>query len=248
MDKKKLTAFTMGFGVLILVVVLIFARSTTRRTGRIELPKEDSSVQGEGEDPENNPSALELVEITPQTVQLAIAQMSRMETYSRSVTTETYWDGGSNTTVAQVAVQGETMRVDTTRTDGSVRHLLTDGKTTCIWYDDASTWSTFSAGTFTADAEQSIPTYEDILALDQEQIAQADYGSYENIYCIMVTTAQDAEGYSTTYWISTETGLLVAAETSLDEVLTYRMTALTLDAAGPDATMFQLPDGSTISA
>ena len=248
MDKKKLTAFTMGFGVLILVVVLLFARSTTRRAGRIELPEEDSSVQGEGEDPMDNSSALELVEITPDTVQLAVAQMFRMETYSRSVTTETFWDGGSSATSAQVYVRGQTMRVDTTRPDGSVKHLLTNGETTCIWYDDASTWSTFSAGNFTADTEQSIPTYEDILTLEKDQIAQASYGSYEDQYCIMVVTAQDAEGYATSYWISTETGLLIAAETSLEGTLVYRMTALTLDAAGPDDTMFQLPDGSTISA
>ena len=246
MDKKKLTAFTLGFGILILVIVLLFARSTTRRAGRIELPEADSGVQGEGTDPTDDPSALELVEITPDTVQLAVAQMSRMETYSRNITVETYWDGGSSTANTQTYVRGETMRMDTTRPDGSVRHLLTNGETTCIWYDDASAWTAFSAGAFTADAEQSIPTYETILSLEKEQIAQASYGSYEDLYCIMVVTAQDEDGYVTTYWISTETGLLVAAETTQEDVLVYRMTALTLDAVSPEDTVFQLPDGSTL--
>ena len=246
MDKKKLTAFTLGFGILILVIVLLFARSTARRAGRIELPEADSGVQGEGTDPTDDPSALELVEITPDTVQLAVAQMSRMETYSRNITVETYWDGGSSTANTQTYVRGETMRMDTTRPDGSVRHLLTNGETTCIWYDDASAWTAFSAGAFTADAEQSIPTYETILSLEKEQIAQASYGSYEDLYCIMVVTAQDEDGYVTTYWISTETGLLVAAETTQEDVLVYRMTALTLDAVSPEDTVFQLPDGSTL--
>ena len=78
----------------------------------------------------------------------------------------------------------------------------------------------------------------------QEEILEADYSAYGGIYCIRVATAEDAYGYTTTYWISVDTGLLAAAETYLGETMTYRMQGLVVDTTEPDASLFLLPDGS----
>lgn len=244
MDRKRLTYFTFSFLILILVVVLLFARGATRRSDRITLPEADSDSQGGEQLPNSGDSALNLLEITPETVQAAIAVMSRPEAYSRTVTVELFWEEGSRGEDTSVYVRKDLTRMDTQLSDGSTRHLLTDGKTTCLWYNSSSDWSVFPAGEFSQDTEQRLPTYEDILELPEEEILSADYSAYEGLYCIRVTTAEDAYGYETTYWISVDTGLLAAAETYQGETMTYRMRGLTVDVTEPAAELFLLPDGS----
>ncbi len=68
------------------------------------------------------------------------------------------------------------------------------------------------AGDISPDAEQAIPTYEDVLALPPEHIAQADYRMVSDVRCIYVETAEDDWGYTQRYWVSVDTGLLVVAE------------------------------------
>lgn len=244
MDRKQLTYFTASFLVLILIVVLLFARGATHRRDHITLPDTDSSGQGDDTTPSSGDSALNLVEITPETVQTAVSTMSRPTAYSRTITVETFWDGGSYASDTMVYEKNGLTRMDSQQADGSTRHLLTDGETTCLWYNTNSSWSTFPAGSFSQDTEQRLPTYEDILALPEEEILDADYSAYEGVYCIRVATAEDAYGYTTTYWISVDTGLLAAAETYLGETMTYRMQGLTVDTTEPDAALFLLPDDS----
>ena len=245
MEKKRLTFFTLGFGVLILVVVLLFARGTGRRASHIELPVDSGDSQGGNGAISDEESALDLVTITPDTVQQVIAVMNRPSTYARTVTVTTFWAGGSASTATQVAVQDELTRLDTTCSDGTVRHLLSDDTTTYIWYDDEEDWVSFPNGSFSQDQEQRIPTYEDILDLPAEEIAAAVYDEYENVYCICVMTTTDADGYDTVYWISVESGLLVAAVTRWETETIYQMEAFTQEAA-PEIDRFLLPDGTSL--
>ncbi len=245
MEKKRLTLFTLGFGVMILLVVLFFARGSVRQTDHIHLPDDSSDPQGSGDGFGEGDSQLSVVEITPDTVQQAIATMSRPTVYSRTVSVTIFWGTDSRTTDTQVAVDGEFTRLDTTMADGSVRHLLSDGETTYIWYDQERSYSAFPSGSFTQDEEQRLPTYEDILLLPVEEIAAAVYGEYEGVYCICVLTTEDADGYDTAYWISVDTGLLVAAVTRQNGETVYQMQSLTLDTAA-DSSRFTLPDGTVL--
>ncbi len=245
MRKQRLTFFTIGVGVLILMVVFFFASTARHRSDYIRLPEQSAdTAEGEGSFDESN-SDLPLLEITPETVQQAIETLSRPESYSRSVSITTFWSDGSATDVMEVAVQGEMMRVDAPASGGSTRHLLSDGISTAIWYDDEETYRLFTGGAFPADVEQRIPSYEDILALEVEEISVAVYGEYEGIYCISVLTAEDQWGHHTAYWISLETGLLIAAEVLDGEELIYRMTALTLGDP-KDEDHFLLGDGTAL--
>ena len=245
MEKTRLTLFTLGFGVLILVVVLLFARGTGRRANHIELPVDGGEALGSDGAVSDEDSALDLVEITPDTVQQVIAVMDRPTTYARTVTVTTFWEDASASTATQVAVQDELTRLDTTYSDGTVRHLLSDDTTTYIWYDDEEDWISFPNGSFSQDQEQRIPTYEDILDLPAEEIAAAVYDDYQDVYCICVMTTADEAGYDTAYWISTESGLLVAAVTRLNAETIYQMEAFTQESA-PEISRFLLPDGTSL--
>ena len=54
------------------------------------------------------------------------------------------------------------------------------------------------------------------------------------------------EGYTQRYWVSVETGLLVASERLLEGETIYRMASLTADLSTPSTDRFILPDGTVL--
>ena len=114
-----------------------------------------------------------------------------------------------------------------------------------MWYGGSKLWYE-SASAFTADEEQGIPTYENILHLEKQRIAAADYRLLDTVDCIFVETAVDDGGYVERYWVSVNDGLLCAAEKLQGEDVVYRMAGMTIDTTAPDADVFTLPDGTVL--
>lgn len=245
-DKKRLTVFTIAFGVLILVVVLLFARGTVRHSGHIELPDPSTGLSGEHQGEDGDAGSLIVVDIRPDTVQLAIEVMERPAVYTYSATVETFWSGGSGSVENTVYVRDNLFRLDTQLAAGGVRHLLSDNQHTYIWYDDEEDYAVFETGDFSQDAELRIPTYEDILLLEQEQILHAEYGDYDGTYCICVSARGEDSAMRTDYWLGVDSGLLVACERYEGEEMTYRMTAKNLVLTPLEDSVFLLPDGTQI--
>lgn len=93
MDKKRVAYISLGFGVLLLVIMAMLAWGGRRQTSEIILPESQTDTSGAGED---NPSShLNIIAITPETVSSAISILARPTAYSRSQTVETFWKGGS---------------------------------------------------------------------------------------------------------------------------------------------------------
>ena len=245
LKKHRFTLIAMGFCILILLLLILFIRGTSRPRSHMELPDDSAALPGGEEEPDSSAS-LSIVEITPETVQQAVATMTRPAAYVRTVRITTHWSGGSRTVDVQTAVREPYTRMDVQTAGGSTRHLLTDGERTCIWYDEEREWAEFPSGDFTEDEEQRILTYEDLLELPTEEIVAAVYRDYKDLSCICVLTAADKEGYDTAYWISVDTGLLVAAITRQDGETVYEMESLTMDTA-VDESRFLLPDGSALA-
>ena len=100
-----------------------------------------------------------------------------------------------------------------------------------------------------ADREgQRIPTYEDVLELEQDAIAAAGYEEKGGLACIYVETGEDALGYVEKYWAPVDSGLLVCAEQWKGKKPTYRMTsyAVSTDRTLFGLTEFALPDGTVL--
>ncbi len=243
--KRTQKLVTWGIVILVVLVVLLMLMSNLRRTSRVVLPDTSPGAEGGGDLPSEG-SALTVVEVTPETVQSAIETLRRPEAYSRDVTVEYLWDGGSGAVELSTAVSGPWARVDRTLPDGQVRHSVTDGETTYIWYNGESEIYSGPAGAISADAEETIPTYEDVLVLSPERIVQADYRVVSDVRCIYAETAEDAWGYAQRYWVSVDTGLLVVAERLRDGETVYRMAALEVDQTAPPAETFTLPDGTAL--
>ena len=246
MKKRKISAIAMGFVVLIVLVVALLLRNTLRRSSHITLPDTAAVSAQQSGSPGDSSQALVRVEVTPKTVRSAVATLKRPGSYIRSLTVERIWSGGSGTVTVQTIVAGVWTRTDTALADGRTRHAITDGKTTYIWYDSETDYYTGAAAAVSADNEQQIPTYEDILALEEKQIAAADYRTFSGEDCIYVETAQDADGYALRYWVSVRSGLLLGAEKLLQESAVYRMTAQPLQEDTPSTADFTLPDGTVL--
>ena len=243
--KRTQKLVTWSIVILVVLVVLLMLMSNLRRSSRVVLPDTSTSA-GDSAEQTSGGSAIQVVEVTPETVQAAIATLHRPEAYSRSVTVEYLWNGGSSTSEITVSASGGWSRTDRTLPDGQTRHAITNEETTYIWYNGETDVFTGPAGEISPDAEQTIPTYEDVLALAPEQIAQADYRMVSDVRCIYVETAEDDWGYVQRYWVSVDTGLLAVAERLQDGETVYRMAALTVDETAPDAKTFTLPDGTAL--
>ena len=246
MNRKHLNWMTVGFAALALLVIGMMLMNTIRRPGEIILPDTDAVPDQSVEDSERTDGFLTVIEISPDTVQSAIATLSRPEAYQRTVTVEQFWNGGSSAYETSVTVNGEWTRTDRTMPDGRVRHTIIGSETVYIWYNNESNIYSGPVGEVSADNEQSIPTYETILDLPVEQITTADYRSFSDIECIYVESTS-ADETTLRYWVSVESGLLVAAEKLIHEETVYRMGALNADLTEPAPEFFILPNGTILN-
>ena len=246
MEKRKLKWHTWGIVAFMVLAVGVILSGTLRRTSHITLPEAESSAGQDSERPDSADDTLTVIEVVPSTVQAAIETLARPESYRRTVTIEQLWNGGSGSYEVTVTVNGPWTRTDRTMPDGRARHTITGSETVYVWYNNEKNVYSGPVGGVSADVEQSIPTYEDILELPAEQIAAADYRTVSDVHCIYVETAEDEAGYVLRYWVSVDTGLLVMAEKLENGSTVYRMAALTADQTTATEGSFTLPDGSSV--
>lgn len=251
MDKKRMTYVTMGFGVLLLVVMILLVWGGRRQSGEIVLPESQSDGQGAGEDSPD--SSLNVISITPETVGSAISVLARPAAYSRTQTVETFWSGGSGQSLIQVHVSGTRTRLDAAMPDGSVRHTLIESAApagAAVWYDEESEWVLLEVedGALAADQTARTPTYETVRDLPASDIAQADYREAYGGQCIYVETRPDGGGYLDRYWVRVDSGLLTAAERLWQGEVIYRFSAGEPELSPPEESLFLLPDGSVPAA
>ena len=230
MGKQKMTPIGIACILLVLLVVAFMVRGSLREPEKIVLPPEPSTTEPSGPTVDNE--AVDRVEVRPDTVQSAIEVLARPRVYTRTITVERYWSGGSGVSVITAAAADGWLRLDVTETDGQTRHVITGDDAVYIWY--GSSRKVYSgASALTQDAEQGILTYEDILALPPERIAAAEI-------------EPDEAGYVERYWVSVSSGLLAAAERECDGAVVFRMAALTVSYDGVDAEDFTLPNGTVL--
>lgn len=245
MSKRNLRVpVSVTLSVLVLLVVFFLLRGTMSRPQHVVLPEEGAGNESVGDPAENTGDAISRIDIDPSTVQIAIATLQRPEQYTMKVTIERYSDFGSGTDTARAAASDGWMRIDMTR-GTETRHVLTNGEITHIWYGSSRDFYT-GAAALSADEEQGIPTYEDVLALETETILFADYRLINEVDCIYVETAPSEAGYVQRYWVSVSSGLLVAAEKLFDGEAVYRMVGTDLNLESVQTADFTLPDGTVL--
>jgi hypothetical protein len=231
-----------ALGILALAFLSLRLGWFDRETAPVLLPETTASPpDGEGA---SGTGSLVSVSVTPETVQAVIATLARPDSYSRHLRVESRWEGGSRAWLVDAWQKGSSGRIRLRPEDGKgpEKNILTRDGTLTVWYEDPeAAFRRASDALASTDALQMIPTYEDVLALEQEQIAAAGYVLRDGAWRIMAAAGEEPSGYLTVYYISIETGLLEAAERWDGETLIYSMTAQPPDLAAPEDEVFFLP-------
>ena len=184
------------------------------------------------------------IAVTPATVQTVIATLYRSDSYSRSLTVQDFWSGGSRIRSFQVWVRGDSLRLTVSDTDEPAQVLenllIKDGEK-WIWYGDDSGVYRGPALPGDADAYQTILTYEDLLAAPAEDILDADYRDFSEKNCVYVRWRSGALGYVSECWIDPDTGLLMGERRYDGDILIYSMDSSSPDLTTPDESVFTAP-------
>ena len=112
MGKQKMTPIGIACILLVLLVVAFMVRGSLREPEKIVLPPEPSTTEPSGPTVDNE--AVDRVEVRPDTVQSAIEVLARPRVYTRTITVERYWSGGSGVSVITAGF-GSTSRRRTDR-------------------------------------------------------------------------------------------------------------------------------------
>lgn len=216
----------------------------TIRSARVTLPGQGTDTSAPGPTLHEQ---VQRVEVTADTVQSAIASLARADSHYRQLTVTTVWSGGSGTMTSQCWTDSGYTQTRSILPTGQIRYSLTDGETLYYWYSGSSQYLTAPDGTLDTDLAQRIPTYEDVLELDIQDISDAGYMAYGDHLCIYVETRQDDLGYTERYWVSVDSGLLVAAETLKGESTVYSVNATSpIQSPCPAGVRFALPNGTVL--
>lgn len=249
MDGKNRTIFALLIAVIIAVAVISsFGLSLLGGTPAVSLP-DMSAMPSQSSVPSGDAPLGDYVKVavTADTVQSVIVTLTRPESYSRQVLTETFGNGTAVGTVnADVITDEGWTQVTASLKSGQVEHSLIGEKDFYLWYNRDKQAQHYDADGATADLAQHIPTYEDVLALEKTSITATGYEERGGIACIYVETYVEELGQYERYWVSVNTGLLVSSETVKDERLVYRMTAYEVVVPAVPGTVFSLPDGTVI--
>jgi hypothetical protein len=242
-NRRRITVFAIISAMLIALSVLL-ALVFTNRGGTAELILPDTQLPISASDDPDADHAPMSVEVTPDTVQAVIRTLSRPDSYSRNVTVESSWEGGSAQYRISSRVKGgrERLSVECDGWDEAKNILLTEDEIT-IWYgSDTSRRYTAprrsgDSGPDLGDELGMIPTYEDVLELDPDKINDAGYVRRDG-WKIMVAATDDITGCERYYYVSVDTGLLEAAEVYDGDRRIYLMQAGAAELNAPDDSVF----------
>lgn len=247
-EKSRISFIVIIALILAAAVIYSFSVSNFQRTPSVGLADVNASP-GAGDTQPDPFGDMTLIDVTPDTVQSVIETLDRYASYRRTITVE-YFSGGETVGMltAAVAVDGGWTRADVTEQSGLVEHSVLGDDTRWLWYNNEENYVEAAVTQEGAeDLMQRIPTYEDVLRLDQSHITAATYERRGELPCVYVEVYEPELEYLERFWVSVESGLLVSSETVKGEEVVYRMSAYEVESPLPDGTgSFTLPDGTVL--
>jgi len=251
MSTKRILGITL-FGVLFIVAVIgimLLTLFVRRESDTIALPDVTSSAEAPVVVEQD---ALDRVEVTIETIQVVVSTLSRPSTYKREVVIKSFWEGDQAEYTINVSVQDGMTSLESTSPAGVEKRIVITPNTLYIWYKDDTTpyigdLGTIGDGYRTADEWQMLVTYEDVLALDKNDIIDAGYVEFSGEECIFAFYRSPLLDYTRRFYISLELGLIIYAE-EFDETgePVYSMTTGECKTGEVDPAAFVLPDGTDL--
>lgn len=189
------------------------------------------------------------VEVLPETVQDVIRTMVPLQpkSFYRTVTVQTaLGNGAMGTTVNQVWADFGWTMVESTWPSGVIEYTIVGEGKVYRWFSGDRTYKVWDGDEGDANMAQRIPTYEDVLDLKRRSITATGYEDKDGLPCVYVEVAENELGNRERYWVSVETGLLVAAETRKGEETLLLVSSGMVESPAQQGKAFFLPDGTLL--
>jgi len=213
----------------------------------ISLPggEQSGAAAGEGGASPVLETDLTAVEVTTQNVQAVVKSMARPQSYHITMTLTNHYGDMTRTRIVDHWVSDANSRTRTV--SGAVTfNELRWKDTVYLWNADDETYISYPVGDFSPDASAGMLTYEDVARIPVKQITSAAYEAYEDIPCIHIVAEDPELDYSSEYYISLDTGMLIYGAIRKGTTPIYSMTVTDLTQGIFDETVFMLPDGKNL--
>ena len=196
---------------------------------------------------QDNHQLAQTVEVTPQNVQQVINVMQRPSEYSYTAKVTYYYTSGSHTVETKGYMRDGISKSIQYASSGQIeKEAILTKENAYIWTEGSSSFYMGNRGEFDEDSLSLIPTYEDVLALEQDSVLDGGFYKQNDTECIYIAVKNPVSGYTDIYYIAVDSGLLIAAQSFSDSNnLVYEMTmqSLSLNPVGDQE--FLLPNGAS---
>ena len=227
--------------VVIIVVIVFFVKtlSSPDDSHAINMPSPAVDSSGNTSD-----DGINRVEVTPETVKAVLGTLSRAESFSRTYSIKTYWDGGESESNLSYWQKGSNIRMSISQNE-TIRNILVIDNDLYVWYDGSSGIfkSKLSESSVAREVDKfsGLVTYEDIMEVPQEDILNAGYDVHSGQSRIIVEYKSGELDYVNRLYISVDNGLLIAAEKYDGETLIYSMESDSPELSTPSDEIFAIP-------
>ena len=228
-------------GVVTVLLVLYLAPGALPEPQPVVLAAPPTAAASPAPSPVRAPE-LEIIAVTPDTVQTVLRTLSRADSYSRTLTVQRFWSSGSSVSTIDIWARGELHRI-AIRSGGRnrVKNILLSGSEKWIWYSDSLHAFSSAAAEAEADRWETLYTYERIETLEPQSIFSADFVEFNGENCIFVHFQDSVLPYESLCYISCDTGLLMGEDMYDGNSLIYSMRSTLPDISTPEMEVFQPP-------
>ena len=202
---------------ILLIVLCYYLLNAPEKTSHIELP-DYTIIPTDAPDTQEQ---LPFAEVTAENAAEVLKMIAPMDACHRVLSLEYYWSDGSAEQTAEVWTRGGETKLELTSENG-VRHILLRSDGAWLWYDGEQPVQ-IPAEAAQIDDLIGIPDYA---ALNESAvILDAGYSTLagSNTTPCVYARWQVSEQYTTSCWVSPETGLLVRAVVEENGAMAYRM-------------------------
>jgi hypothetical protein len=247
---KKNAKLASWAAVLTAVLVLFTLFYMFRREGGnpgINLPPELDELSGVVRSAEEIASAgaleLELIDITRENAAILIAALPRSDMYSGVGMTVVYGGGKSLTRIHHIHTLDGYMSIERYDEDGELldKMIYTPEKV-YMWLNEQML--EIARGAFSIDAAVLMPTYEDILDIEPEDIIGVKYMRDADVPHVWLRA--NIASMEIEYWVDLESGLLTHAIARQNGEVAWEFNLLELNTERPDDDLFLLPSGAYV--
>lgn len=235
---------------LVLFIAAYFSLSNSDVNLSITLPERGSSFEASSDEFSGNISNnepdkyehLESTELTRENVKSVISTLYRCPSYTMKADVRRMLNGEERFSKVIHTVSGGRSKTEITSGDLTEHILCRDGLL-YRWTDGDTVANTYTQGSFDSDDAAQIPTYETVLSVEDEYITDASYKELGDSMYVFVEYKIQEFNYTECYYLSTDNGLLMAAETYDGDELIYSMKVTEVTSTPPEESVFTYPTG-----